>query len=144
MHEFSKGSDRAFILRPEASPWPWTAWSLIHAVVASSWIISGLPNYVKALIFAALAVHWAARRPHPPPVVIGSRAGPWALPELGLYNLRLSHRTIRANWWVLLRLQGGGVRERAVLLLVDQLPPGDWRDLQIALAETDWRSGDSS
>lgn len=139
MRELLRESETAFILRPKASQTLAAWWFCLHAVLGSSLWLSGWPTYVKLGLTALIAAHWRGLRPRGAPLVIGSRHGPWALPERHSYNLELSSSTRFARGWVLLCLERPQAPVTSVLLLADQLPPEDWRRLQLALRERSFR-----
>lgn len=87
-------------------------------------------------MLVAVVLHGIARFPRTTDLLVHAQDGTWALPERGLFGLRLAPGTAWGNAWVDLVLRGPGRRVRLVLLR-DQFPAEDWRRLQVAVRESD-------
>lgn len=109
-------------------------WAGLHGLLLLAIWAAGWRSGSSACLAAAVAAHWAARRPgSETALIVYLGAGVWALPETRRFRLALSGATGWGPGWTELRFSGEPGR---VLLLADQLDARDWRRLRAAVQES--------
>ena len=118
-------------LEPSRVLWAW--WTLLHALLAVAFALTGWPISVRVLAIAAVAGHAVVRRPRPSPRVVQfGEDGRCVVPEWDVGARPLGARTLVCPFWVRLDL-GMGPSRRDILLLADQMRPEEWRRLRALL-----------
>jgi hypothetical protein len=108
-------------------------WWSLHALLALAVALLAAPALLKALAFAGLVGHAAARRPRAGPRTI--ELGPdgcCAVPEWDTGRRGLGPGTLVAPFWVRLDL-GPGVRRRYIFLFADQVEAAEWQRVRALL-----------
>jgi hypothetical protein len=108
-------------------------WCLLHGLLVAAVALVGWPLVLKGLALAAVLGHAVLRRPAAAPGLVLVDGSACAVPEWQTGLRPLGVRTLVATVWVRLDL-GRGSWRRDLILLVDQLEPGEWRRLRAALA----------
>lgn len=132
LHDSCTTSARPYLVRLEPSRWLRRWWIALHTLVAAALVTAGLEAPVTAIVLLLLALHYRLRRPRQTGLLLlgpGSRA---ALPLDERFGLNLTPRCREGPWWVELAFDDGGPR---LLVMKDQLAPGDWRRLRLAIRE---------
>ena len=107
-------------------------WLTLHVVIAISVYLASAPAGIVAL--PLLILHGLARRPAPPPFVIGiTPDGRFALPDENRSDLTLTRDSRSGPGW--LRLAFADRPGQRLLLLRDQVDARGWRLLRIAIRE---------
>jgi hypothetical protein len=103
---------------------------LLHALLCVAFALVGWPAAFRVLGIVAVVGHGVVRRPAASPrTVIVTEGGTCAVPEWNTGPRPLGPRTLVCPFWVRLDL-GRGPWRRDILLVADQLRPGEWRQLR--------------
>ena len=131
----SPASADALILRPAPSRRLAVWLTAVHAIAIAGVLALPCGAIVRGVSVVAILIHGWLRRPASAGTIVVTADGLWALPDLGLTELRVTGATCWSRGWADLRLRGEA-GERAILLLEDQLRREDWCRLQARLGRT--------